>query len=261
MNPPVKLVTALGRPASAEGSVLSRMRRRRVGGAAVGAETMALGSALPQWVWLVFSFLAALGLFTANPSQTAFAFLEVPLFALLLWRRGEPPALFFVCVYQWMESTVAVFYTDFYGQPLKYASSDEFVEATWLSMIGVLVLAAGMRVGMTALKRSLGGEVNASAREVSIPKLFNIYLGCYVGFFGLKILAGLIPSLSQPILAGLNIKWVMVILLMFAVTRQSRGYGFLVMVLLLETASGVLGFFSEFKSVYFVLGVVLLCAP
>jgi hypothetical protein len=77
----------------------------------------------------------------------------------------------------------------------------------------------------------------------------------------LKILAGLAPGLSQPILGALNLKWVVVVLLMFAVTQQHRGYGYLVTVLLLETASGVLGFFSEFKAVYFVLGVVMLCAP
>ena len=181
MMPPTKLVTAVGRPATAEGGVLRRLRGRR---AAEPRELEVTVQSLPRWVWLVFGVLAGLGLMTVNGSLTAFAILELPLFFLLLWRRGEPPALLFVCFFQWLQASVAIFYTDFYGLSLKYASSDEFIEATWLSLFGVLVLAAGMRLGMRGMKKSSGVEADAAAQTLSIPKLFNGYLVSFVALSG-----------------------------------------------------------------------------
>jgi hypothetical protein len=82
-----------------------------------------------------------------------------------------------------------------------------------------------------------------------------------VALGGLRAVASALPGLSQALLVALNFKWIIVILLMFAIIRQRQQYSLLLTVLLMESVLGVLGFFSHFKSVYFVLGVVLLASP
>ena len=211
-------------------------------------------------LYVVIGVLALGGLLTINPVLTFFSTLLPSLFFRLLWRRGEPPALFFVAMFQWLQASVAIYYTDYYGVSLEQITSAEFVRATWLSLLGTLVFAAGGWLGLRGLKKSHAQDAVAEARRLSIPKLFNLYLSCFFIFSALRIVAFSIPALTQPLLAATNLKWVIVFLLLFSIVQQRRHFGLLTVVVLLEVALGVLGFFSKFKDIFFLLGVVLLCS-
>src|SRR6266480_3321477 len=98
--------------------------------------------------WAICASLAVFELFTANGSVTSVAFLALPILGSLLWREGEPPVLLFGCAFQWLQATAAIFYCNHFGLTLDAAFGSNVLDAaTWLSIVAVLVLALGIRLG------------------------------------------------------------------------------------------------------------------
>lgn len=219
---------------------------------------------LPLWVWGVAILLAAWGASSANPLLTPAAILMLPVLTSLLWLRGEPPVLLFACAMQWVQATAAIFYTNVKGVPLSVEwefGGAEIVKATWLSMAGVLVLAAGMRLALLRRKGGGAGQVQGEIARLQSGRICPLYLAAFLFFSLVESLAFRISALTQPLLAVTTLRWVLVFLLAYAVFTQRRQYALLAVVVSLEFFTGLLGFFSSFKNVLFVLLVALPSAP
>jgi len=219
---------------------------------------------IPRWVWVAAILLAVWGVSSANPLLTPTAILMLPLLTRLLWLQGEPPVLLFACAMQWVQATAAIFYTNFKGIPLSVEwemGGAEIVKATWLSMAGVMSLAAGMRLALLRRKSDLAGRVQEETARLRSERIIPLYLAAFVVFSLVEKLAFRIPALTQPLLAVTTLRWVLVFLLAYAVFTQRRQYALLAVVVCLEFFTGLLGFFSSFKSVLFVLLVALPSAP
>jgi len=162
---------------------------------------------------------------------------------------------------QWLQASLVIFYGDWAGLTLTAAfGSSELKRATWLSLIGVLVLALGMRFALLRANKSMGPLALKQIMPLCPPKLFNIYLVAFVGFFAMGNVAYTVPRITQPLLAAMNLKWVLVCLLAYTVLEQRRHYGLLAVAVVLEFMLGLLGFFSTFKTVFLILLVVVLTA-
>ena len=221
-----------------------------------------IARALPRWIWLLAVGLAALGAFAANPVLTPVCILMIPVLASLLWFEGEPPILLFACALQWLQATTAVFYTNHYGLPLDVAYGvPEFERATWLSLVGIFVLACGMRLGRGSAIISGGSRVSFEASHMSPTRLFIVFLATFVICAGLRVVAYSVVAITQPLLAIANLEWIIVFLFALVVIERREGYALLAIALVLEFASGLLGFFSEFKRVLYVLLVAMLTSP
>jgi hypothetical protein len=213
---------------------------------------------LPPWLWFVALALAGWGLFTPNPILTPCAILMLPVLASLLWVQGEPPVLLFACAMQWLQASVAVFHRDFYGLPLNAMYEEaELNKAIWLSLIGVLVQAVGMRLALVWRKTGIAGQVEQETRLLQPATIFVWYLVAFVVFSFVGRVAWSMPSLAQPILATMTVKWVLVFLLAYSVLAQRRHFTLLWLAVCLEFFTGLLGYFASFKNVFFVLLVVL----
>ncbi|MSU58688.1 MAG: hypothetical protein EXS35_11015 [Pedosphaera sp.] len=213
---------------------------------------------LPAWAWGVFLLLAAGGYFTANPVLTAFAILLVPVFIELLWLEGEPPAMLFACGMQWLQGSIAIFYTDWHRLSLDgIFGGPQLARATWLSLIAVFVLAVGMRLMQFGRSSRVGAAIRDESRGLQIPTLFMWYLVAFVVFSFVEAMAARIPALQQALLAAATIRWVLVFLLAAAVLVQRRYYLLLGTLILIEFVTGIMGFFAGFKGVFFVLLVAL----
>ena len=154
-----------------------RVRRRRAPGAPQG-----FFQPLPLWVWSVVLFFAAVGGFSANPFLTPFSLLVLPVLASLLWFQGEPPVLLFACYFQWLQSSVAIFYTNFYGIALgSVPGGAQLVEATGLSLIGILVLAAGMRLALVKRDTHVTERAARESRQLQPAAIFTLYLAAFAG--------------------------------------------------------------------------------
>jgi hypothetical protein len=205
---------------------------------------------------------AAVGYFTANGLVTSAAFAVLPLLTFLLWRGGEPPVLLFGCIFQWMQATAAIFYTNHLGVTLEQAfGSYELEIATWLSIFAVVALAVGIRLGFMGAARSQGATLEADAAKIDVRKVAVLYAVSVVVSGVLSAAAWRLPSITQILLAAASVKWAIVFILCYSVFHQRAGYGFLIGCVGLEFAMGLFGIYANFKSVFFVLLVAALSSP
>lgn len=220
------------------------------------------GETAASTFWGIAAAVALISLFTANGITTSVAIMILPILGLLLWRRGEPPVLLFGCVFQWLQATAAIFYTNYYGITLNDAfGSYELSLATWLSMAAVLSLAFGIRAAFLHAGPPQGEAIRAEAKTLNIRRVAVIYFIAMIISTVLNSVAWRFASATQPILALASLKWAFVYILCYTVLSQQRGYGVLAVCVVLEFALGLFGMFSQFKSVFFVLVVAALSSP
>lgn len=217
---------------------------------------------LPFWFWTCIGAIGFWGAFSSNPVLTPVTILVLAAIVQLLWRRGEPPVLIFACAMQWLQASAIIFYTDFYGASLDQASgSKEFGTATWLSLVAVFVLALGMRLALLRCRRSQHVSLAAEAMRVNIANAFVAYLVAFAIAVVAERIAFEVPALTQFIYAFVTLKWVAVFITAYCIMEQRAGYAFLVAIVCIEMAVGILGFFAGFKGIFFVLLVVVTSSP
>ncbi|HEX8077566.1 MAG TPA: hypothetical protein VF511_07110, partial [Chthoniobacterales bacterium] len=178
---------------------------------------------------------------------------------ILLWRPGEPPVLLFCLAIQWLQTTTVLHYANFAGANLVAAfGSDELQKAVGLSLTGLVVLALGARLGMGRRQSETADRAEAETPQCSVPIAFGMYLVSLIGSSALRIVADRVVQLTQPLLAIATMKWILLFILCFTVLHTQRGYLYLWLAVLIEFFVGLLGYFSTFKSVFFLLIVVML---
>ena len=102
--------------------------------------------------WLSLIALSIAALASSNPWLTLFCFWAVPVFVVLLWRRFEPPILLFAVMVQWVEVSAKVVHADFLDVSISEFFADSvIVESTLRGLIGLIVLALGMRFSLRGL--------------------------------------------------------------------------------------------------------------
>jgi hypothetical protein len=214
---------------------------------------------LPAGVWIGFATAIIWGALTPNALITVFALLVLLGLGFLLWHWGEPPVLLFACGMQWLQAAAGLLYADARGEVLSETPEMlQFEAATWLSLIGVLVVALGICVTRWRLRLGQPKPMGAEAERLSPQRLFIVYVAFFAIFSLARRYAFRLGGLAQPVFAASSLQWVPVVLLAQATLAQRRGYGLLAIMVAVEFFTGLLGFFSNFKSVFFVLAVVLL---
>lgn len=212
---------------------------------------------LASRAWVTCLAIGSAGLISANPLLTFGGALVPAILIALLWRTGEPPVLLFAAMFQWMQAFTPIICADFEGLELaRRFGGPEIETAAWLSLMGVVCLAAGMRC---FLNRPLGlraARIAPLAAQLDARKLLLAY------FIGMLVAAGA-PHLGARITAARQllsvlalVKWIPLFLLAWKTFESRRNYGWLVAAVGCEIVMGFSGFFSSFKSVLFLLLVV-----
>lgn len=217
--------------------------------------------------WRLSAVVAALGLLLSVASANAM--LSLACFGLLavliplLWRPGEPPALLFAMSYHWAQAATLVLYANALGVDIAQMGSGPMAAtATWLTLAGVLVVAVGMRLGAgpRASTQRLQA-ITAMVREFDLNRLFLLCLAALALSLLSARVAGVVPGLTQPLLAIALLRWAVVMLFAYVVFHRHAGYGLLAVLFLLELGIGFLGFFSDFKTVLVVVVLAAAGAP
>ncbi|HEX5957749.1 MAG TPA: hypothetical protein VFY92_03710, partial [Hyphomicrobiaceae bacterium] len=126
--------------------------------------------------------------------------------------------------------------------------------AALLSLLGLLVLAVGMRLG-AGPKRPVGELLGLRhvALTHSMQRWFQAYAWAWGGSFFALSFAWVVPGLSQPLLAAASLRWAFFFLLAFAYFVRSRDRGrYFPLVFLFELGASLGGYFSDFKTVFIV---------
>lgn len=190
----------------------------------------------------------------ANSLLALFALIVLSIAALLLWRPRESPILLFVFAMQWLQASISIFYANWIGVDVSQVNphGGDQERAIALSLTGLLMLTIGMRLGTGPRRMEDGIIALRVATSHTCRKWFQLYaLACAGAFLGHSF-AYAIPGLQQPLLAIASIKWAFYWMLSYATfvrTNDSRIY--FLAAFAFELASGLGGYFSDFKTVLF----------
>jgi hypothetical protein len=212
---------------------------------------------IPVPVWgliLVSAFLVSLA--SSNALLTFCCLAAVPVLATIIWRTGEPPVAFAALMAQWLQVSVGTFRATINGVGLNNLfDASGATYATWLSLAGLIVLALGIRFANLNRAAMDSRALHAEIRSYRYSHVLTAY--CLAQ--GANILAeGVIwsfPGLTQALLAATHLRWLFYFILVITTLVQKRGYGYLIAATAFEVLLGFTSFFSDFKTVFFVLSV------
>lgn len=205
--------------------------------------------------------LFLVGSFSPNPFLATWALLLVPLFVMLLWRPGEPPALLFAVGLQWMQVSMPVLTAGVEGRGVDRAMGlPEAPLAVGLGLFAVFMLAFGMRLGAGLRSVSGPAPLKEQAQSLRFRPLLAFYAGTLLLSFAAAPVGGMLPGLRQPLLALAELRWIAVFLLLWAVVAQPGRKVLGGAILFIEIILGLGGYFSAFKYVLFLAIVVLIGA-
>jgi hypothetical protein len=174
---------------------------------------------------------------------------------ILLWRPGESPVLLFTFAYPWMQGSVAIFHANSLGlDVIEYTPfGGEMHAAVVMSLLGVVVLAVGMRLGAGHRRPADTYALREIALSQPIKRWFWLYaLALAMGFVALS-LAWILPGLTQPLVALANMRWAFFFMLAVACFAQGRSFSIpFLTAFLLELAVGLGSYFAEFRTVFFI---------
>jgi len=213
----------------------------------------------PQMPILPAVFLSAIFAFFTiglgpNIELAAIALTVLVAGCILLWRPGEPPILLFLFCMQWLEASLAIFYSNVRGDSIDLMTNiigANIWLATILSIIGLLFLAVGMRLAAGTARSTDAQLVKLQISRIPQNNWLLLYLIAIVGASLARMLAPIVPGLSQPMLALANLKWAAYVVLTYVTFTRSHTnrlpwlfvFGF-------EFLSALGGYFSSFRLVF-----------
>lgn len=210
--------------------------------------------AIPLMLWLASTLNGSLAVYAFVVLITAFA---------LLRRSGESSVLLFMVFFQWVQACAKLVESNLTEVPLQELAEFkiDISPAIWLSLTGLLVMAAGMRLGAGPAQPRVQEDMRVLAHRRPMMMWFTAYLAAT----GLGTLATgsahVITGLSQVMLALASLKWGFYFLLTYVafrlplVERWPWIIGFL-----LELGLGIGGYFSDFKTVLFMTFIGMLAS-
>jgi hypothetical protein len=190
------------------------------------------------------------------------AFFVLFLNAGLLWRRNEAPILPFCLAYQWLYAVLGYL---FFRASGRYPSSEKIGNlegAVALSLVGLSVLAVGLRLGLYCWDKSdlrRNNAVLAGEPHYDIPRLFLVTcIGGVTAFLWRKAPIDVWFGGAQILYRLLEFRTILLALLLFCVLRQRKGYGYGIVAALVAWVSSFGSVMSSFSLVLILLFVVLL---
>ena len=184
----------------------------------------------------------------------------------MFWRADDLPILLLPTIYQWLQVALKPIMSAVYAQPVdEVFRSGVSVEAptepaALYGLAGVVCLSLGICIGA---RRSYPHAVHATRLEAQRwePELLlRVCLSAIVLGHLATAFAGLTGPAYQPVLALGGLRLVGVFILAYWCFVNSKGYQYLVPVLVFEIVIGMTGFFADFRSPLLATGIAALAA-
>jgi len=173
----------------------------------------------------------------------------------LLWRAGEPPTLLLVFFFQWLQASLAILQATFAGETLDeyYLGSGLADEATFLALAALTAMALGMRLVVGPVRRELQQQARAQTARGSSQKWFILYATFWSIGIAAQFGARSVPALAQVFLGVDTLRWAFFFMLGVVHFERGRKAGWwFPIAFVFEFALSLGGFFSSFKTVFFV---------
>ncbi|MEM9028964.1 MAG: hypothetical protein AAGC70_11405 [Pseudomonadota bacterium] len=215
----------------------------------------------PPLIWPFVMFLLVLAATGPNSLLALAATIVLVLGCAMLWRPGEPPILLYIFCFQWLQVSLLVFTANMNGVSVGEFSSFGDVEETaiWLSLVGLLIVAAGMRL---AVGRWQAGELALARVQIQRTRQLKwllLYVLALMASMIAKELEETVSGLAQPLQAVGALKWTFFVIFTFAsFVRADASKLVWFAVFATEFGLSLGSYFSDFRHViiYAVLGMV-----
>lgn len=216
--------------------------------------------------WLLLA-IAAAGLVMlgsgANAGLALLALATLLIGGALLWRPGELPILLAMLGYQWLQASVAIFHANWQGADAAAHSAitGSMETAIMLSLIGLVAVAIGMRLGAGAPRRDAAQRVRGLAMALPIRRWLAIYVVAAGIALAAELLAWSVPAMAQLLLAIGTLKWAAYLALIFAAfTLPGASATCWLVPFLFELGLGLGGFFADFRTVLLLTALAAIAA-
>lgn len=219
----------------------------------VSGRAKTAGDLFPPAVLPSAAALFLLGGIGANSLLALVAIFVLVIGSALLWRPGEPPILLFIFGYQWLQASIAIFHANWFGKTVSELSvyGGNLSLATALSLLGLLSMAVGMRVGARRWRPRVAQLARDVALRYDTKRWFYLYAAAFLVASMAQSVAWVVPGLSQPLLAIANLKWAFFFILTYATfVRLGTSRTFWMLAFGVELALSLGGYFSNFKTVF-----------
>src|SRR5271166_5798207 len=154
-------------------------------------------SLLPPTTLSLGALLFFAGAFSPNVLLALLSVTVLILGCMLLWRPGESPILLFLFVFPWLQASISIFYANWLG--IDVAALDPFggdiSTAILLSIAGLIMFAAGMRVGAGPWRWQDSYVLQREALSNPFSRWFRLYLVGWTTSFVALSFAWFIPGL------------------------------------------------------------------
>lgn len=179
----------------------------------------------------------------------------------MVWRRNEPPVLAACLGYQWVSVVAGYLYRQVSGIYPGMAVRD-LEGAVFFSLLGLMVLAAGIRSGLYLGSRGLStrrGRLPGGGSTYDVRRLFwlVVLLGASNWLIEIKPMV-LFFDAAQLLYRLLEFRSVFLILLLLSVLQQRRRYGYAVVALLYTAVPKLASTGSALAGIFIVITIVLL---
>jgi hypothetical protein len=211
---------------------------------------------LPAPFYFVSAVACVLALLTPNPVLSVACIIVLVLIVRLLWRPAEAPAMVMAMGIQWLQVAGKVIQANSEGMTVaQFALSPNLETAIWLGLLSILVLATGMRLAVGRLPTLPLQVLDQQLHRLSINKVFVLYLALAAYSLLIPSVVWQLLSLAQALLFVASLKWAAYYLLGYLTLRRRQKTGFLVAATLIEFVGGI-GYFSDFKMVFFMAALI-----
>jgi hypothetical protein len=187
---------------------------------------------------------------------------------LVLWAAWRylpaddgPPILAMAFTFQWVQVTIGVFYHGITGRTLDAIELSDYRPMVLIGLGCLAALLAGLRIGMHFVpRRPRAGEREKDAPAFSWPVLIALYLVSLAVTGTVQELAWRVPALTQAILALTYIRFAMLFVMFYRLTRPRVRLGLIAIIVAAEVLLGFTGFFAGFREPLMLAAVALLGA-
>ncbi|SFG93243.1 hypothetical protein [Pedobacter insulae] len=201
--------------------------------------------------------ILVLSLFTINPLATFLAILYLPVSAKLLWKKNEPPVLFFALLMQWAQVCVKVLYADYifqdFGNLFLYFT--DIHKAYYYSLSSLYAINIGIFLVLRNKEPITFEVIKKKFEDYNLKKVTITYIIATATLPFIILVSYLIPGTQQFFVKLLDLKWALFFMLFCRYFLFDVNKKIIYIILVLEILMSFTGYFSSFKDFFFIGGI------
>jgi hypothetical protein len=191
--------------------------------------------------------------FSQYPYLCAFSIFTMLLIVRSTLKVHQPSVLLFWLMYQWIQVTGTILYSDFVGVPAeRMFRSENVTYAILLSYTGIILQIFVFTQVLKRQKIFTLDELKRSAGEINTRRVIYLYLISAAAYPLLFTFAINFRELTQIIFILARVKLIFVILLVFLLFLKGEKKVLILLILATEFVTGFLTYFSTFKDVFII---------